>query len=84
MKKRDAILFIDGSNFYHNSKSVVNDSEKVDFNLLAEFICKKFNLALKQVRYYNAIPDINDNKEVYYNHLRFIDKLKKGGIIVNT
>ena len=44
----------------------------------------KFNLELKQVRYYNAVPDISDNKDVYYNHIKFLDKLKKDNIIVKT
>lgn len=84
MQKREAIIFIDGSNFYHNSKSLTEKSEKVDFSLLAEFICNRFDLKLKQIRYYNAVPDINDNKEVYYNHLSFLDKLKKNKIVVKT
>jgi len=84
MKKREAILFIDGSNFYHNSKSIVKKNKRVDLNCLAEFICDKFDLDLKQIRYYNAVPDIKDNKEIYYNHLSFLDKLKKEGIIVRT
>lgn len=84
MQKRDAIVFIDGSNLYHNSRSLVKETERVDFNLLAELICDKFNLSLKEIRYYNAVPDIEENKEIYYNHLRFLDKLKKEGIIVRT
>ena len=84
MQKREAILFIDGSNFYHNSKSLIDKAERIDFNLLAKFICEKFDLKLKQIRYYNAVPDIEENKDVYYNHLRFLDKLKKDRIIVRT
>lgn len=84
MEKRDAIVFIDGSNFYHNSKSIIKNKEKIDFNKLANFICKKFNLELKQIRYYNAIPDIVDGEEVYYKHIKFLEKLKKFNIIVKT
>jgi len=84
MQKRGAVLFIDGSNFYHNSKSLIDVSERIDFNLLAQLICKRFDIELKQIRYYNAVPDINDNKNIYYNHLRFLDKLKKDKIIVRT
>ncbi|MBU4308321.1 MAG: NYN domain-containing protein [Nanoarchaeota archaeon] len=82
MFKRNAIIFVDGSNFYHNSKSIIKESKRINFNCLAQFICDKFNLKLKQVRYYNAIPDISDNKEIYYNHLGFLDKLRKENIIV--
>jgi len=84
MLKRDAIVFIDGSNWYHNSKSMIEKSKRIDFNCLAKFICDNFNLNLKQVRYYNAVPDISDNKEIYYNHIEFLDKLKKDSIIVKT
>lgn len=84
MKKRETILFIDGSNFYHNSKTITKDDKRIDFSSLAKFICDKFNLKLKQIRYYNAVPDITENKEIYYNHLAFLDKLKKEGIIVKT
>ena len=84
MQKRDAIFFIDGSNFYHNSKLIIDKSKRIDFNFLAQFICNKFNLKLKQIRYYNAVPDISENKEIYYKHLEFLDKLKKDNIIVKT
>jgi len=82
--KRDAILFIDGSNFYHNFKLLIDKNKRIDFNCLAKFICEKFSLNLKQIRYYNAVPDIKDNKELYYNHLKFLDNLKKDNIIVRT
>jgi len=84
MEKRIAIVFIDGSNFYHNSKTMIDESKRIDFNCLAQFICDKFNLKLKQIRYYNAVPDISDSKELYYNHLAFLDKLKKDNITVRT
>ena len=82
--KRSAIIFIDGSNWYHNSKSFFNEGKRIDFNCLTKFICDKFNLELKEIRYYNAVPDISDNKEIYHNHLKFLDKLKKDGITVRT
>lgn len=84
MEKRSAIVFIDGSNFYHNSKLLINNLKRIDFNLLAKFICDKFNLKLKQIRYYNAIPDVSENKEIYYKHLEFLDILKKENIIIRT
>ena len=84
MQKREAILFIDGSNFYHNSKSLIGEAERIDFNFLAKLICEKFDLELKQIRYYNAVPDIRDNQNLYYNHLKFLDKLKKDNIVVRV
>ena len=84
MAKRETIVFIDGSNFYHNSKSLIDESKRIDFNDLAKFICDRFNLKLKQIRYYNAIPDISENRGIYYKHLEFLDKLKKDDIIIKT
>jgi len=82
MEKRKAIVFIDGSNFYHNSKSIIDKPSKIDFKILSEYICSKFNLELKEVRYYNAVPDISDDKNIYYKHMEFLDNLRKQGIIV--
>jgi uncharacterized LabA/DUF88 family protein len=81
---RRAILFIDGSNFYHNTKETLGESLNIDFKKLANLICNKFNLELKQIIYYNSIPDISDDKDVYYKHMSFLDNLKKEGIVVKT
>ncbi|MFA6022716.1 MAG: NYN domain-containing protein [Candidatus Pacearchaeota archaeon] len=83
MEKRRAIIFIDGSNWYHNCKSIIKPS-KINFLKLSNFICNHFNFDLKEIRYYNSIPDIADNEEVYYKHIKFLEELKKQGIIVQT
>ena len=83
MKKRWAIIFIDGSNWYHNCKSVIKPG-KIDFIKLSKFICDKFQLELKEIRYYNSVPDISDGEEVYYKHMKFLEELKKQRIIVQT
>jgi len=83
MKKRLATIFIDGSNWYHNCKSLIKPS-KVDFVKLSNFICDKFQLELKEIRYYNSIPDIIDGEEIYYKHMKFLEVLKKQGIVVQT
>jgi len=80
--KRSAVIFIDGSNFYHNSRSLIDKPSRIDFKLLSEFICAKFQLDLKEIKYYNAIPDISDGEEIYYKHLKFLDDLRKQGVIV--
>jgi len=82
MKKRSVIVFIDGSNFYHNSKSIIDKPSKIDFVKLSKFIANKFELIIKEIRYYNAVPDISLSSEVYYKHLKFLEDLKKQGIIV--
>jgi uncharacterized LabA/DUF88 family protein len=82
MEKRKTIVFIDGSNFYHNSKSLIDKPSKIDLKSLSKFICANFQLELKEIRYYNAIPDISDDKDIYYKHMSFLDGLRKQGIIV--
>ncbi len=84
MKKREAIVFIDGNNWYHNSKSIIDKPSKIDILKLSEFICSKFNVNLKKIRYYNSIPDISDDEKIYYKHLEFLKKLEKKGIIIRT
>ncbi len=83
MKKRNAIIFIDGSNWYHNCKSIIKPG-KVDFKKLSEFICNHFDLGLKEIRYYNAIPDRSSGEETYNKHMEFLEELKGQGIIVKT
>jgi uncharacterized LabA/DUF88 family protein len=82
MEKREVIVFIDGSNFYHNSKSIIDKSIKINFKCLAEYISNYFELNLKQIRYYNAVPDISDDREIYHKHMEFLEGLRKQGIIV--
>ena len=84
MVKRDAIVFVDGSNWYHNSKSVLGKPGKIDIKKLSRFICDFFDLDLKEIRYYNAIPNIVDGEEVYYKHMEFLSLLEKSGIKVKT
>jgi len=48
------------------------------------FTCDKSQVDLKEIRYYNSIPDISDGEEVYYKHIKFLEELKKQGIIVQT
>jgi len=83
MLKRRAIVFIDGNNWYHNSKKFINLGN-IDFRKLANFICSHFNFDLSGIRYYNSIPDISDDKEVYHKHMKFLEGLKKQGITVRT
>lgn len=83
MTKRDAIIFIDGSNWYHNLKFIIKPS-KINFKKLADFICNKFDLDLKEIRYYNSIPDKIDNEKVYYKHMKFLKNLEREGVIVRT
>ena len=84
MTLRKTIIFIDGSNWYHNSKKILKNHKDIDLELLSNLICKKFNFELIEIRYYNSIPDIQDNEKTYHKHLEFLDKLSKKNIIVKT
>ncbi len=72
---KSAIIFIDGSNFYHNSKGIRLIPKMIDFKKLCEFICKELSYRWKLTYYYNAIPDIRDSEEVYYKHIKFLNEL---------
>ena len=83
-KKRSAIVFVDGNNWYHNVKSLVKKSRGLDFGRLGSLICERFGLDLVEVRYYNSVPDIELGEENYYKHMVFLASLKKRGVKVNT
>lgn len=77
-------MFIDGNNWYHNVKSMGKKPKNFDFIRLAESVGKRFNLDIKEIRYYNSVPDIELGDETYYKHMVFLASLKKKGVVVNT
>jgi len=79
---KSAIFFIDGNNWYHNSKVALEELGNVDFKKLAKMICSMFDLELVCVKYYNAMP--NENSKSFWKHRRFIDILRGEGLIVKT
>ena len=80
---KKTIVFIDGNNWYHNTKKTI-DTKEIDFFKLAKFIANKFDLDVKQIRYYNSIPDISENPLIYHKHMEFLTNLKKQGIKIFT
>ena len=82
--KRNAIVFIDGNNWYHNVKSIVKKPRALDFWKLSKLVCDNFGLELSGVRYYNSIPHIDLGEENYYKHMVFLAGLKRKEIVVNT
>lgn len=73
-----AIIFIDANNWYHNLKYYIQPS-LINIEKLKEFFSKKLSLDIVEVRWYTSIPDIRDNPETYYKHLKFLSKLEKAG-----
>jgi uncharacterized LabA/DUF88 family protein len=82
--KKRAIMFIDGNNWYHNVKSVVEKPRAIDFRKLSDLIAKHFDLNIVEIRYYNSVPDIELGDDNYYKHMVFLAGLKKKGLTVNT
>jgi len=78
---KTVIVFIDGNNWYHNSSKLI-DTKEIDFTKLAQLIADKYNLKLKQIRYYNSVPDISENALAYHKHMEFLASLEKQGIKV--
>ncbi len=79
----NTIIFIDGNNWYHNLKKIIKPS-KIDLIKLSKFLESKLKLKVKDIRYYNSIPNIKDGKIAYYKHMKFLSKLKKQRIIIKT
>ncbi|MBI5347484.1 MAG: NYN domain-containing protein [Candidatus Aenigmarchaeota archaeon] len=75
--KIDAIIFIDGNNFYHNVKNMRIKPSRIDFKKLSEVVCSNFNVNWSRTRYYNSIPNVEDDKEIYWKHINFLEELGK-------
>ncbi len=71
-----AIVFIDGNNLYHNAKVMKLVPRPKTISKMVQEICKKFNCSFQKAIYYNSIPSIIDGKNIYYNHLKFLDKIR--------
>lgn len=79
----EAIIFIDGNNFYHNVKLTGIRPSTIDFEKLSRKVCAHFNCKLKEIKgikYYNSVPSIKDGVEVYNKHVSFLNDLKKNTI----
>jgi len=82
--KKKAIMFVDGNNWYHNVKSVIEKPRAIDFRKLADMVAGHFDLDVIEIMYYNSVPDIELGDENYYKHMVFLAGLKKKGLVVNT
>ncbi len=72
MQKERVMIFIDGSNLYHNLK-------RFKIKIKFEDLIKKVETKRKVVDifYYTALLDKSINEERYKEHKRFLDKIKK-------
>lgn len=81
-EKPKAIIFMDGNNFYHNLKAMGINPADVSFEKVVNFVCSHFNCTLLKPMFYNSIPSIEDVKETYYGHMRFLSYLERKGFEV--
>lgn len=75
-KEKTAIVFIDGNNLYHNLKASRIKPSSISLTKLSEFICGHFGCTYIKTIYYNSIPDIRDGADTYYQHMKFLDRIK--------
>lgn len=80
---KQAIVFVDANNWYHNVKKFFEPGE-VDIVKVAEFLSKKYESKLVQIRWYASTPSIADGEKMYYKHMAFLQHLEKKGIKVIT
>lgn len=71
-KGERVIILIDGSNFYY---STAKKGKKVNFQKLVKELIG--NRSLVNVCYYVAPLDIEVDREKYWSHQRFLDKLRQ-------
>ena len=67
-------IFIDGSNFYHSTKRIVEQGYEIDFQEIIKELAR--NRKVKTF-YYTALLDKDYNLEKYEEHKEFIEDLKK-------
>jgi len=78
MKNQErVVVFIDGSNFYHNLKNLFPDKKPFDFNFEKFVKVIAANRRLLSTYYYNVPLDIMQDKEKYMKQQRFFDKIKR-------
>jgi len=74
MPKERVMVFIDGSNLYHNLK-LNNCGTRVDIGKLAQFLCGPRRLM--RTYYFNAIVNQRDDPEKYREQEKFFDALRR-------
>ncbi len=81
--KKEAIFFIDANNWYHNVKKYYDPSD-IDITKLIKFLSEVKNYKVKEIRFYASVPSIEDGEQIYYNHIAYLDSLRKKGVRVIT
>ena len=69
-----SVVFIDGSNFYHNCCDCLGECN-IDFDKFAGKLCRGFDLV--EIRYYNATVNQQLEPERYREQQRFFAKISQ-------
>ena len=77
MEKKDEriLILIDGSNFYHSTKNIIEQGHEIDFQKIINELVR--NRRLVNTFYDTALLDKNYNLEKYNEHKKFIEDLKQ-------
>jgi len=75
-RKKDAFVFIDGNNVYHNLKLMAIKPSHIDFQKMSNLVCSHFNFNYVKSFYYNSIPSLADGKGIYYAHMKFLGGIR--------
>jgi uncharacterized LabA/DUF88 family protein len=76
-KKKRAIVFFDGNNFYHSLKQNYLRPSNIDMGKVSELVCGHYDCEYIRSIYYNSVPSIEDGKDIYYNHMKFLSVVGK-------
>ncbi len=80
---RKAVIFVDANNWYHNLKYSTKPSN-VDICRLGEFISRKYDFDILEIRWYTSMPDRQDNEYKYKMQRSFLGHLQKQGVKIVT
>jgi uncharacterized LabA/DUF88 family protein len=87
---KKTIFYIDGNNVYKTFYKNGFRLKAEDYPELVKMICNGFKehhslvLSPIQTRYYNSVPSIEDGKELYERHMKFIQDLANLGVKIIT
>lgn len=73
-KKERVAIFIDGSNFYHSTKSIREKGYEIDLKKIIDELTRSRKV---KTFYYTALLDPEYNLEKYEEHKKIIEDLKK-------
>ncbi len=72
---KKAIIFFDGNNFYHNLKVTFINPGSVHMGKVSQLVGDHFKCDVVKSIYYNSVPSIEDGKDKYYKHMKFLSEV---------